>query len=87
MYQANGKWAFITGAARGIGYLAAKYMAGRGCNLILHSRNLAHTEKVLGEVKAMGVEACAVACDLNDLEAVKKCWLKQTGLSRLWILF
>ena len=47
MYQAKGKWALITGAARGIGYLTAKFMAQQGCNLILHSRSLEHTEKCL----------------------------------------
>jgi short-subunit dehydrogenase len=72
MYQVKGKWALITGAARGIGYLSAKFMAEQGCNLILHSRSLAHTEKVLGEVKAMGVDAYAVAADLGDPEAVAK---------------
>ncbi len=72
MYQVKGKWALITGAARGIGYLAAKYMAGQGCNLILHSRDLAHTEKILQEVTGLGVEAKAVAADLNDLQAVEK---------------
>ena len=66
MYNVRGKWALITGAARGIGYLTAKFMAGQGCNLILHSRDTAHTEKVLDEVRAMGVSACAVAADLND---------------------
>ena len=40
MYQVKGKWALITGAARGIGYLTAKFMASQGCNLILHSRDL-----------------------------------------------
>ena len=72
MYQVKGKWALITGAARGIGYLSAKFMAEQGCNLILHSRSLAHTEKVLGEVKAMGVDAYAVAADLGDPEAVAR---------------
>ncbi len=76
MYQVKGRWALITGAARGIGYLTAKFMAQQGCNLILHSRNLAHTEKILQEVKALGVEACAVEADLNDLDAVKR-MLKQ----------
>ena len=61
MYSVKGKWALITGAARGIGYLTALFMADRGCNLILHSRSLAHTEKVLGEVRAKGVSAVAVA--------------------------
>ena len=72
MYQVKGKWALITGAARGIGYLTAKFMAEQGCNLILHSRSLAHTEKVLREVTAAGVEAHAVEADLNDLDAVKR---------------
>ena len=33
MYQVKGKWALITGAARGIGYLTAKFMAAQGCSL------------------------------------------------------
>lgn len=70
MVDVRGKWALITGAARGIGYLSALFMADQGCNLILHSRNLAHTEKVLKEVKEKGVEAYAVEAELNDLQAV-----------------
>ena len=70
MYNVRGKWALITGAARGIGYLTALFMADQGCNLILHSRSLAHTEKVLAEVRARGVSAVAVAADLGDPEAV-----------------
>ena len=61
MYDVKGRWALITGAARGIGYLSAKFMAEQGCNLILHSRDLAHTEKVLAEVRSRGVAAEAVA--------------------------
>ena len=72
MYQVKGKWALITGAARGIGYLTAKFMAGQGCNLILHSRSLNHTEKILAEVRALGVSAHAVAAALDDPEAVRK---------------
>ena len=72
MYQVKGKWALITGAARGIGYLTAKFMAQQGCNLILHSRSLEHTEKVLAEVRTCGVSALAVVADLNDLDAVQR---------------
>ena len=71
MYEIKGKWALITGAARGIGYLTAKFMAEQGCNLILHSRDLSHTEKVMAEVLALGVQAHAVAADLNDLSQVE----------------
>ena len=72
MYQVKGKWALITGAARGIGYLTAKFMAEQGCNLILHSRSLDHTEKILAEVRALGVSAHAVAAALDDPDAVRK---------------
>ena len=44
MVDMKGRWCLITGAARGIGYLTAKFMAEKGANLILLSRKLAHTE-------------------------------------------
>ena len=71
MVNMQGRWCLITGAARGIGYLTAKLMAEKGANLILHSRKLAHTEKVLAEVIAMGVEAYAVEAELSDLDSVQ----------------
>ncbi len=72
MVDVKGKWAFITGASRGLGYLAAKFLAERGCNLILHSRKKEHTEKLIEEVKAMGVEAYAVSAELSDIPSVEK---------------
>lgn len=71
MVNVNGKWAFITGAARGIGYLTALYLADQGCNLVLHGRTKAHCEKVLNEVKAKGVQAYAVEAEFTDMEQVK----------------
>ena len=72
MVDVKGRWALITGAARGIGYLTAKFMAEMGCNLLLHSRSLAHTEKVMEEVKTLGVSAYAFEAELSDLNAVHK---------------
>ena len=72
MTDVKGKWALITGANRGIGYRIAKFMASKGCNLILHSRSLEHTAEVLAEVKAMGVEAYDIAAELSDLSQVQK---------------
>ena len=40
MVDVKGKWALVTGSNRGIGYRIAKFMASKGCNLILHSRSL-----------------------------------------------
>jgi short-subunit dehydrogenase len=71
MVDVKGKWALITGASRGVGYQIAIFMAKQGCNLILHSRNLSHTESVLSDVKALGVQAYAVAAELADPSAVQ----------------
>ena len=72
MVDVRGKWALITGASRGIGYLSALFMAEQGCNLVLHSRKKEHCEKVLAEVTAKGVEAYAVEAELNDLTQVEQ---------------
>lgn len=71
MVDVKGKWAFITGASRGIGYLTAKFMAEQGCNLILHSRKLEHTKKILEEVKAANITAYAVEAELSEPAAVQ----------------
>jgi len=80
MVDVKGRWALITGASRGIGYLSAIFMAKQGCNLILHSRCKEHTGKVLEEVKALGVEAYAVSAELNDLDAVANMLAEIDGL-------
>ena len=72
MTNVKGKWALLTGASRGIGYLSAIFMAKQGCNLVLHSRKAAHCDKVLAEVKALGVEAYVVEAELSDLDSVEK---------------
>jgi len=72
MVDVRGKWALITGASRGIGYLSALFMAEQGCNLVLHSRSKEHCAKVLEEVKAKGVEAYTVEAELTDLAQVEK---------------
>lgn len=71
MVNVKGKWAFITGASRGIGYQAALFMAGQECNLVLHSRKSEHCDKVLKEVLGLGVEAYVVTAELSDLAQVE----------------
>ena len=70
MISVKGKWALITGASRGIGYLAAISMAKQGCNLVLHSRSLGHTKKIMEAVKAHGVEAYCIQAELANHEEV-----------------
>ena len=72
MIDAKGRVALITGASRGIGYLAAKALAAQGCELILHGRTDAHLERVLSEVRALGARAHAAACELSDPADVER---------------
>ncbi len=71
MVNVQGKWALITGASRGIGYLAARFMAEQGCNLVLHSRKVEHCDKILQEVLSYGVKAYVVSAELSDLADVE----------------
>ncbi len=71
MIDIKGKWALVTGASRGIGYLAAEFLAKEGCNLVLASRDSTHCDKILQKAKAYGVEAYAVSVALEDPESVK----------------
>lgn len=66
MVSVKGKWGLITGASRGIGYLTALYMAKQGCNLVLHSRSLEHTNRIMKTVEALGIEAYSVQADLAN---------------------
>ncbi|SDB31587.1 Short-chain dehydrogenase [Ruminococcaceae bacterium FB2012] len=72
MVDVRGRWALITGAARGIGYGAALFMAEQGCNLILQGRTAEHCGKALAEVKALGVQAYAVGAEFSDTAQVEK---------------
>ena len=70
MLALTGRWVLVTGAARGIGRLAALKMADCGCNLILHSRDVSHTASLEEELKAIGVKCHSVSADLNDTPSV-----------------
>jgi short-subunit dehydrogenase len=72
MTNVKNKWALITGASRGLGYHIAIFMAKQGCNLILHSRELEHTQKIIEEVEGLGVQAFQIAAELSNLSAVGK---------------
>lgn len=69
MLNIQGKWALVTGASRGIGKLAAEAIAKQGCNLILLSRDTAHTAAFAAELAA-SVQVHEVACDLADAASV-----------------
>ncbi|MBQ9898821.1 MAG: SDR family oxidoreductase, partial [Ruminococcus sp.] len=80
MIDVNGRWALVTGAARGIGHGAALFLAERGCNLIVHGRTKAHCAAILGEARALGVEAYAVGAEFSELSQVEAMLAEIDGL-------
>jgi NAD(P)-dependent dehydrogenase (short-subunit alcohol dehydrogenase family) len=72
MTEVKNKWALVTGGARGIGALAAMFLAERGCNLIIQSRNKTHNADIEAKAIAKGVSVYSVECDLNNPESVQK---------------
>ena len=72
MIQIKEKWALVTGASRGIGRQVAIALSKYGCNLILHSRDLAHTKDLSAELEQMGCKVYGVAADLSKQEEIQK---------------
>lgn len=66
MIDVKGKWCLITGGCRGVGRLTAIEMAKLGANIILQGRDKSHADKVIAEIKPLGVEVRAVGCNLEN---------------------
>ena len=72
MIDISGKWALVTGASRGIGKEIAHALSSLGCNLVLHSRSVSHTETLSQELSVKGVIAVSIAADLSDVDQVNR---------------
>lgn len=71
MRNLENRWAFITGASRGIGKTLALFMADMGCNLVLQGRTIENLAMTNTEVKEKGVDTRLIAAELSDMEAVE----------------
>ena len=82
MKPLQGKWSLVTGASRGVGLHVSEGLARLGANVVLHSRELAHTETLAAELTARGVRVACVAGELSEasqVEALLDSALEQAG--------
>jgi 3-oxoacyl-[acyl-carrier protein] reductase len=70
MNQLANQVAVVTGAGRGIGRAIALTFAKEGADVVCVSRTAENSEKVAGEVRALGRKAWAHAVDVSDSNAV-----------------
>jgi 3-oxoacyl-[acyl-carrier protein] reductase len=70
MNSLTGKWSLVTGSSRGVGSHISEALAALGSNVVLHSRELAHTEALVAKLTGMGVKAVAVSGELSDQSQV-----------------
>ena len=68
----EGKVAFITGSASGIGLEIAKTFAEEGAKVVISDLNSEKSDQVVAELKEQGFEALSAPCDVTNEEAYKE---------------
>lgn len=64
----SGQVVLVTGGSRGIGAATAKYFASKNATVVInYAGSAAKAEEVVNEMKAMGVEAMAIQCNVADM--------------------
>jgi len=72
LIELRGRTALVSGASRGIGRAIALALAEAGADVALTARNPSDLELVAGQVRARGVRAVALACDITQAGQVSR---------------
>lgn len=72
LFNLKGKTAIVTGGARGLGAQIAQGFAEAGANVVICSRKLEACQEMSEQLKKMGVDSLAFACDITKQEDIKK---------------
>lgn len=68
----DGRAAVITGGASGIGFAAAREFANRGARIMLSDIDSAALDRAVADLRADGVDAHGVVCDVRKLDHVNR---------------
>ncbi|MGI9402094.1 MAG: SDR family oxidoreductase [Rhizobiaceae bacterium] len=71
MKELSGKTALLTGASRGIGEAAARYLAQLGVNVVLTARSGSAIKAIADEIRNEGGNSIALECDVSRYDDVK----------------
>lgn len=77
----EGRGAVITGGASGIGLATARLLGGRGASVVLADVEAGRLDAAVEDLRASGVEAHGVICDVRSLDQVQA--LAEESFSRL----
>ena len=70
MGSLDGKVAMVTGAGQGVGQGIALALAAEGASVAVLGRTLSKVQDTAEQLRARGVAAEAIECDVSDLDAV-----------------
>ena len=71
LFSLAGKVAIVTGGSSGLGFMMAEGLAEAGASLVLAARNMERCEEAAERIRATGVQALAVRCDVSEPEEVR----------------
>jgi gluconate 5-dehydrogenase len=70
LFDLSGRVALVTGGSRGLGLQIAEALGEMGAKVALAARKPAELDEAVKHLRALGVEAVPIACDLARPEAV-----------------
>ena len=80
------KLSVVTGATGGMGYACAK-IAGEKTAVLIGDVNQEKIDSAVEDLKALGVDACGMVCDITDKEQVKAFAAKAASLGQIVALY
>lgn len=71
LFDLSGRVAVITGSTKGMGLEMARALGQQGARVVVSGRDAAVSERVAATLKAEGIEAIGIACDIADVASVR----------------